>query len=137
METIPSLIISLDAIFVKTDGYILLCCQQRKVASRLTTNSHSPVSGSPKLAGSFLSENPAVSRTGIASGLHMTQPWFHSGITREEAVNLISKQGLVDGYVIMNVTMMTTSATLFWCFLAFIKFGHKQLGCMRFRTEVI
>lgn len=31
--------------------------------------------------------------------LHLSQPWFHGGVSRKEAQRLIEKQGLVDGSV--------------------------------------
>lgn len=34
---------------------------------------------------------------GIESGVHITQPWFHSGMTRDQATALVSKHGTVDG----------------------------------------
>lgn len=33
------------------------------------------------------------------NGIHVTQPWFHSGMTREMAAALVTKYGTVDGYV--------------------------------------
>ena len=35
----------------------------------------------------------------LGSGIHITQPWFHSGLTREEAALLLGRHGTVDGYV--------------------------------------
>lgn len=34
---------------------------------------------------------------GIEAGVHMMQPWFHSGMTREQATSLVAKHGTVDG----------------------------------------
>lgn len=34
---------------------------------------------------------------GIESGVHITQPWFHSGMTRDQASQLVNKHGTVDG----------------------------------------
>ncbi|KAF5300757.1 hypothetical protein FQA39_LY11002 [Lamprigera yunnana] len=34
---------------------------------------------------------------GIESGVHITQPWFHSGMTRDQATALVNKHGTVDG----------------------------------------
>lgn len=65
----------------------------------------SPLSGSPKALTNYVvsSENPIYSSVhGLASGIHMTQPWFHSGITREEAVSLITEHGLVDGVFLVR-----------------------------------
>lgn len=36
---------------------------------------------------------------GIESGVHITQPWFHSGMTRDQATQLVNKHGTVDGSV--------------------------------------
>lgn len=34
---------------------------------------------------------------GIEAGVHITQPWFHSGMSREQATQLINRYGTVDG----------------------------------------
>ncbi|XP_013407727.1 growth factor receptor-bound protein 14 isoform X2 [Lingula anatina] len=39
---------------------------------------------------------------GITSGVHMTQPWFHSGVTRDEAVAAIMKHGCIDGVYLVR-----------------------------------
>lgn len=36
---------------------------------------------------------------GIESGVHITQPWFHSGMSRDQAAALVTRYGTVDGYV--------------------------------------
>lgn len=41
-----------------------------------------------------------VSAGGLKSGIHITQPWFHSGMTRDQAAQLISRHGTVDGSVL-------------------------------------
>jgi len=49
---------------------------------------------------SFLTNNNMISKQytqGLGAGVHMAQPWFHSGISRQESVDLITKHGLVDG----------------------------------------
>lgn len=38
-----------------------------------------------------------ASALGLESGIHTTQPWFHSGMTREQAAQLVSRHGTVDG----------------------------------------
>lgn len=40
-----------------------------------------------------------VSAAGLKSGIHITQPWFHSGMTRDQAAQLINRYGTVDGSV--------------------------------------
>ncbi|ELU15451.1 hypothetical protein CAPTEDRAFT_176380 [Capitella teleta] len=96
---------------------------RRKVNGRLIS-SHSPLSGSPKCAGSFLSENPAVSRIGLSSGLHMAQPWFHSGISREEAVQIIAKHGLVDGVFLVRESLSIPNA-----YVLSMAHNHKVKHC--------
>ena len=32
----------------------------------------------------------------------MTQPWFYSGLTREETHEMVSKQGMVDGMFLVR-----------------------------------
>lgn len=34
---------------------------------------------------------------GIESGVHITQPWFHSGMSRDQATALVTRHGTVDG----------------------------------------
>lgn len=34
---------------------------------------------------------------GIESGVHITQPWFHSGMSRDQAATLVTRYGTVDG----------------------------------------
>ncbi|CAH1789160.1 unnamed protein product, partial [Owenia fusiformis] len=46
-------------------------------------------------------------KTGLGAGIHMTQPWFHSGINRQEASDLIVKQGLVDGVFLVRESRRT------------------------------
>jgi hypothetical protein len=41
-----------------------------------------------------------VSAGGLKSGIHITQPWFHSGMTRDQAARLIGRHGTVDGSVL-------------------------------------
>nr|XP_061782823.1 growth factor receptor-bound protein 7-like [Nerophis lumbriciformis] len=40
---------------------------------------------------------PNLSSASRASCVHLTQPWFHGGVSRKEAHRLMEKQGLVDG----------------------------------------
>jgi hypothetical protein len=76
---------------------------RRKVTPRNLAKSSLPGSPCVNPAGtSFLSENVGYPRHGLASGIHMTQPWFHSGISREEAVELIKDHGLIDGVYLVR-----------------------------------
>jgi len=38
----------------------------------------------------------------LGSGIHITQPWFHSGLTREEAALLLGRHGTVDGVFVVR-----------------------------------
>ncbi|XP_069080371.1 growth factor receptor-bound protein 14 isoform X3 [Pleurodeles waltl] len=44
--------------------------------------------------------SPPISTTSIA--IHISQPWFHHRISRDEAQRLISQQGLVDGVFLLR-----------------------------------
>ncbi|KDR11446.1 Growth factor receptor-bound protein 10, partial [Zootermopsis nevadensis] len=39
---------------------------------------------------------------GLKSGIHITQPWFHSGMTRDQATQLIGRHGTVDGVFLVR-----------------------------------
>lgn len=39
---------------------------------------------------------------GLKAGIHITQPWFHSGMTREHATQLIGRHGTVDGVFLVR-----------------------------------
>ncbi|XP_023708620.1 growth factor receptor-bound protein 10 isoform X2 [Cryptotermes secundus] len=43
-----------------------------------------------------------VSAGGLKAGIHITQPWFHSGMTRDQATQLISRRGSVDGVFLVR-----------------------------------
>ncbi|GAB6030527.1 hypothetical protein CHUAL_007392 [Chamberlinius hualienensis] len=50
---------------------------------------------------------------GLDSGVHVTQPWFHSGLTREEATSLLTKYGTVDGvFLVRNSQNFSTDFVL-------------------------
>lgn len=42
-----------------------------------------------------------ITQQGIDSGVHITQPWFHSGMSRDQAAALVTRYGTVDGYVFL------------------------------------
>eukprot|EP00918_Siedleckia_nematoides_P031631 GHVU01068450.1.p1 GENE.GHVU01068450.1~~GHVU01068450.1.p1 ORF type:complete len:107 (-),score=1.96 GHVU01068450.1:715-1035(-) len=54
----------------------------------------------------------------------MTQPWFHSGISREEAVNLIMLHGPVDG-----VYLVRESYTIPGAYVLTIAHNHRVMHC--------
>uniref|UniRef100_H3D2S5 Growth factor receptor bound protein 7 n=1 Tax=Tetraodon nigroviridis TaxID=99883 RepID=H3D2S5_TETNG len=45
---------------------------------------------------------PNLSSGARPSSLHVSQPWFHGGVSRKEAQRLIEKQGLVDGMFLIR-----------------------------------
>ncbi|XP_075896077.1 growth factor receptor-bound protein 14 isoform X2 [Nelusetta ayraudi] len=59
---------------------------RRKSCNRLSCH------GSPSTSQSLLS----------TMGLHLTQPWFHGKLSRDEAQRLITQQGLVDGVFLLR-----------------------------------
>ncbi|XP_049796069.1 growth factor receptor-bound protein 14-like [Schistocerca nitens] len=40
--------------------------------------------------------------TGLAAGVHVAQPWFHAGMTREQAAQLVHRHGSVDGVFLVR-----------------------------------
>ncbi|KAJ8955536.1 hypothetical protein NQ318_001366 [Aromia moschata] len=38
----------------------------------------------------------------LEAGVHITQPWFHSGMTRDQATSLVSRHGTVDGVFLVR-----------------------------------
>ena len=42
---------------------------------------------------------------GLKAGIHITQPWFHSGMTREHATQLIGRHGTVDGWELFKLLL--------------------------------
>lgn len=41
--------------------------------------------------------NRAPANVKIDMGVHVVQPWYHGGMTRDEASSLINRHGTVDG----------------------------------------
>lgn len=41
--------------------------------------------------------NRAPAMVKVDIGIHSTQPWYHHGMSRDEASSLIAKHGTVDG----------------------------------------
>ncbi|XP_017773076.1 PREDICTED: growth factor receptor-bound protein 14-like [Nicrophorus vespilloides] len=59
---------------------------------------------------------------GIESGVHITQPWFHSGMSRDQASALVSRHGTVDGVFLVRESRSNPGA-----FVLTYKFGGKVL----------
>ncbi|XP_038044966.1 growth factor receptor-bound protein 14-like isoform X2 [Patiria miniata] len=82
------------------------------------TGSHSPQpssprhnGGSPRGGGHHGNSSPAGHRLGgFRSGIHMTQPWFHSGLTREQTHELFAKKGMVDGMFLVRESQRIAGA---------------------------
>ena len=55
----------------------------------------------------------------LVTGIHMTQPWFHSGLTREETHALFTKQGMVDGMFLVRESQRIPGAFV-------LSFSHNQ-----------
>ncbi|XP_068902755.1 growth factor receptor-bound protein 14-like isoform X3 [Tenebrio molitor] len=59
---------------------------------------------------------------GIESGVHITQPWFHSGMSRDQATALVTKHGTVDGVFLVRESRSNPGA-----FVLTYKCGGKVL----------
>ena len=46
----------------------------------------------------------------VTLGIHMTQPWFHSGLTREQTHELFAKKGMVDGMFLVRESQRIAGA---------------------------
>ncbi|XP_065162748.1 growth factor receptor-bound protein 14-like isoform X3 [Atheta coriaria] len=57
---------------------------------------------------------------GIDSGVHITQPWFHSGMSRDQATALVNRHGTVDGVFLVRESRSNPGA-----FVLTYKFGGK------------
>ncbi|GLH05972.1 Tyrosine-protein phosphatase corkscrew [Gryllus bimaculatus] len=59
---------------------------------------------------------------GLESGVHITQPWFHSGMSRDQAAQLISRHGTVDGVFLVRESRSSPGS-----FVLTFKCGSKVL----------
>nr|XP_008194011.1 PREDICTED: growth factor receptor-bound protein 14 isoform X2 [Tribolium castaneum] len=59
---------------------------------------------------------------GLESGVHITQPWFHSGMSRDQATALVTKHGTVDGVFLVRESRSNPGA-----FVLTYKCGGKVL----------
>ncbi|XP_077978946.1 growth factor receptor-bound protein 14-like [Glandiceps talaboti] len=61
------------------------------------------MSSSPLLTSPLSTGSPLLPRMkGIEVGVHLTQPWFHSGMCRDEAEQLLTQHGTVDGLYLLR-----------------------------------
>uniref|UniRef100_A0A803JZN7 SH2 domain-containing protein n=1 Tax=Xenopus tropicalis TaxID=8364 RepID=A0A803JZN7_XENTR len=58
----------------------------------------------------FLSVDPPCQYIQESSTVHISQPWFHHQLSRDEAQKLILQQGLVDGVFILRDSQSTHKA---------------------------
>ena len=72
---------------------------QKKAMMRTTARQVQPTCGNDLLVDQVATMSSRQYPLHVASSIHLMQPWFHGNITREEAVHLITEQGLVDGCV--------------------------------------
>ncbi len=68
---------------------------------------------------------------GLSSSLHVTQPWYHGNLTRVDAVNIISEQGLVDG-----VFLVRESHSKPGTYVLSLAHNHKVKHCQVHKVEV-
>ncbi|XP_022096619.1 growth factor receptor-bound protein 14-like isoform X2 [Acanthaster planci] len=68
--------------------------------------------GSPRGSAHHGNCSPAGQRLGgfKSAGIHMTQPWFHSGLTREQTHELFAKKGMVDGMFLVRESQRIAGA---------------------------
>ncbi|KAK2708856.1 growth factor receptor-bound protein 14-like isoform X1 [Artemia franciscana] len=73
--------------------------KRRLLGSKCLLGQSAPTSSTPRSPKVF---GIGQATTGLEAGIHMTQPWFHSGMSREEAAHLLTTSGLVDGAFVVR-----------------------------------
>jgi len=63
---------------------------------------------------------------GLDCGIHITQPWFHSGLSREDAIQLLLKYGTVNGVFLVRESS-SNSKTFVLSFIFNEKVYHTQI----------
>ncbi|XP_055328872.1 growth factor receptor-bound protein 7-like [Paramacrobiotus metropolitanus] len=78
-------------------GRVIVENQQEAIAALMTELQ----TWKKRQTGRCLDSSTAMSAS-HAYPLHLSQPWYHGGLTREEANRLLSKQGMVDGVFLVR-----------------------------------
>lgn len=69
--------------------------------------------------------SPTVAaRQSLDSGVHVAQPWFHGGMTRDQATQLVTRHGTVDGVFLVRQSRSNNGA-----FVLTYKCGNKVIHC--------
>ncbi len=72
----------------------------------------------------------------FSAGIHMTQPWFYSGLTREETHEMVGKQGMVDGMFLVRESQRIPGAyVLSFCHNK--KVRHYQINMVSIATSLL
>uniref|UniRef100_T1JAA8 SH2 domain-containing protein n=1 Tax=Strigamia maritima TaxID=126957 RepID=T1JAA8_STRMM len=74
---------------------------------------------------------------GLAYGVHITQPWFHNGLTREEAIQLLTKHGTVNGVFLVRNKSHSTPNTFVLSFVYSDKIYHTQIKPIEDNEQIV
>ncbi|XP_054713874.1 growth factor receptor-bound protein 14-like [Uloborus diversus] len=89
-----------------------------------------PCCRAPSGAGGKEQEPSPTARPALEFGVHALQPWFYSGMSRDEATHLLTKYGTVDGVFLVRESRRNPGS-----FVLSYVYNHKVHHCQIFPVE--